>query len=78
MDRRIRLIYEYMNVPEKIETVRLLKKEKEELNFELDRNKELYSHKLIKQILNDTLDKWELEIKELEYDIKNNIGPIRK
>ena len=78
MNRRLRPIFEFMTVQEKKEFIRLLKIEKEELKQELQQNAHLYTHKLIKQVLTDALDKWELEIRELEYDVKNNIGPISK
>ncbi|WP_044748581.1 hypothetical protein [Bacillus alveayuensis] len=73
----MRRIYEYLSVEEKKEVVKRLKKEREDLQKEINQNDNSFSP-LVRQILNDTYDKWGLEIEELERDIENNIGPIKK
>lgn len=69
--RKTRLIYEYISVEEKKEVLKLLRMEKEELEKEMKKN--MYSYpRVINQVLSDTLDKWRLEISELEDDINND------
>lgn len=49
----------------------------EQLNEELKNNGDLFSP-FIKEILVTTKDRWKLEIEELQYDIKQNIGPRKE
>lgn len=72
----MRKLYDYLTVQQKSEVVTSLKIEREELKQELNQNEEIYP-RVVKQVLHDTLDKWDLEIYQLEEDVKNNVGPIK-
>ncbi|MGM9987751.1 MAG: hypothetical protein ACI35O_11045 [Bacillaceae bacterium] len=76
LERRARLLYEYLNVEQKKEVLLVLLRDREKLQMEYDKNKESYP-KIIEDVIIDTLDRWDFEIKELEDDIKNNVGSIR-
>lgn len=67
----MRKIYEYLSIDEKKEVVQKLKTNLKELEQEIIQNKDSFS-KLVREILYSTRDKWNLEIKELENEIKAN------
>lgn len=73
----MRRLYDYLTVDQKKDLVKKLRVEREELKKETDQNLDSYPL-VVKQVLSDTLDKWALEIEQLEEDVKNNIGPIKK
>ncbi|WP_413375876.1 hypothetical protein [Alkalihalobacillus sp. 1P02AB] len=75
MNRKSRRIFEYMTVEQKKEAVLLLKKDRDELSSVFEETRGSYPT-IVKQVIIDSLDKWELEIEELELDIKNNVGAI--
>lgn len=73
----MRKIYDYLTVEQKKETIKHLLQSLEQLNEELKNNGESFSP-FIKEILLTTKDRWSLEIEELQYDIKHNIGPRKE
>ena len=75
-DRKTRLIYEYFNVEQKKKALILVQEDKKQLENELNGNFDNYP-KIVQRVLSDTLERWQIEIEELTYDINNNIGPIR-
>ncbi|MEH7481538.1 hypothetical protein V7157_10775 [Neobacillus drentensis] len=75
-DRKTRLIYEYFNVEQKKKALILVQEDKKQLEKELNGNFDNYP-KIVQRVLSDTLERWQIEIEELTYDINNNIGPIR-
>lgn len=76
MERKTRLLFEFLTVELKKEVLPLLIKDRDELYNVFNKNGDSYPS-IVKQVLSGTLDKWNLEIEELEFDIKNNIGAIR-
>ncbi|MED1470046.1 hypothetical protein [Bacillus salipaludis] len=76
-DRRIRLIYEYMTIEKKKIALKFVQEKREILKTEVDNTIDKYPE-IVKEVLLDTLDRWQFEIEELTYDINNNIGPIRQ
>ncbi|MFP7170789.1 hypothetical protein [Terribacillus sp. 7520-G] len=66
----MRKIYEYMSKDQKKEALIKLKAERAELQTELE-NKSDYP-RVIKEVLLHTLDAWQLEIEELELELKEN------
>ncbi|MFD0942687.1 hypothetical protein [Savagea faecisuis] len=77
MERKSRKIYEYMTIEQKQEALKLLKQDKEELSKEYKKAAKTYP-KIVRQVISDTLDKWELEIDELSIDIENGNGILIK
>lgn len=75
-DRKMRLIYEYSSVEQKKKALIFVQKDKKRLENEINQNIEKYP-KMVKKVLYDALERFQEEIEELEYDINNNIGPIR-
>ena len=75
-DRKTRLIYEYFDVEQKQKALVLVQEDKKQLEKELKENFDKYP-KIVQRVLSDTLERWQIEIEELTYDIKNNIGSIR-
>lgn len=69
--KKTRLIYDYMTTCEKKKALELLKLNRKDLKKEISRGEDSYAP-IVWQILNDTLDKWNLEIDELEEEIKEN------
>ncbi|KDE46454.1 hypothetical protein DI43_13640 [Geobacillus sp. CAMR12739] len=67
----MRKIYEYISIDEKKQVVEKLKADLKELEQEINQNKDSFS-KLVREILYSTRDKWQLEIEELENEIKAN------
>ncbi|NEX77928.1 hypothetical protein G4Z05_03360 [Bacillus thermocopriae] len=67
----MRKIYEYLSIDEKKEVVEKLKADLKELEQELNQNKNSFS-KFVCEILYSTRDQWQLEIEELEKEIKAN------
>lgn len=77
MERKSRKIYEYMTIEQKQEALKLLKQDKEELSKEYKKAAKTYP-KIVRQVISDTLDKWELDIDELSIDIENGNGILLK
>lgn len=73
MNRRTRRIYEYMTVEEKKEAEKLLKENREKLHHEFTKAGHTYP-KIVTEVISDTLDKWAVEIDELQSDIENGVG----
>lgn len=65
----MRKIYEYMTNDQKKEALLKLKAERIELQTELEKSKEDYP-RVIREVLLHTLDAWQLEIDELELELK--------
>lgn len=53
-----------------------MQEDKKQLENELNGNFDNYP-KIVQRVLSDTLERLQIEIEELTYDINNNIGPIR-
>lgn len=66
-----------MTIEQKQEALKLLKQDKEELSKEYKKAAKTYP-KIVRQVISDTLDKWELEIDELSIDIENGNGILIK
>lgn len=66
----MRKIYEFLSIEEKKEVVVRLKEDLKNLDQELINNRDSFSS-FVMEILKDTRDKWQLEIDELELEIKN-------
>lgn len=67
----MRRIYEYLSIDKKKIVVVKLKEEVSILDQELNQNGDIFS-KFILEILHSTRDRWNLEIDELELEIKNS------
>ncbi|MGG1290994.1 hypothetical protein ABE218_06480 [Bacillus smithii] len=67
----MRKIYEYLSIEEKKEAVETLREDLRKLKKETDQNQDSFSS-FILEILYSTRDKWNLEMEELEAEIKNN------
>jgi len=68
----MRKIYEYLSIKEKKEAVEKLREDIRKLKKEIDQNQDSFSS-FILEILYSTRDKWNLEMEELEAEIKNKI-----
>ncbi|MED0658699.1 hypothetical protein [Bacillus smithii] len=66
----MRKIYEYLSIKEKKEAVEKLREDIRKLKKEIDQNQDSFSS-FILEILYSTRDKWNLEMEELEAEIKN-------
>lgn len=66
----MRKIYEYLSIDEKKEAVEKLREDIRKLKKEIDQNQDSFSS-FILEILYSTRDKWNLEMEELEAEIKN-------
>ncbi|MGG3987150.1 hypothetical protein [Bacillus smithii] len=66
----MRKIYEYLSIDEKKEAVETLREDLRKLKKEIDQNQDSFSS-FILEILYSTRDKWNLEMEELEAEIKN-------
>ncbi|MEJ9151175.1 hypothetical protein [Bacillus smithii] len=66
----MRKIYEYLSIKEKKEAVEKLREDLRKLKKEIDQNQDSFSS-FILEILYSTRDKWNLEMEELEAEIKN-------
>jgi hypothetical protein len=66
----MRKIYEYLSIEEKKEAVEKLREDIRKLKKEIDQNQDSFSS-FILEILYSTRDKWNLEMEELEAEIKN-------
>lgn len=76
MNRRSRLIYEYLSIEQKKEVLKNLKFDRDELHRIHVEEGRTYP-KIVRDVMTDTLDRWNFEIEDLEDDIHNNIGAIR-
>ncbi|MED1489647.1 hypothetical protein [Bacillus smithii] len=66
----MRKIYEYLSIEEKKEAVEKLREDIRKLKKEIDQNQDSFSS-FILEILYSTRDKWNLEMEELEAEIKS-------
>ncbi|MEK4221973.1 hypothetical protein N1I86_07975 [Bacillus sp. FSL W8-0116] len=66
----MRKIYEYLSIEEKKEAVEKLREDLRKLKKEIDQNQDSFSS-FILEILYSTRDKWNLEMEELEAEIKD-------
>ncbi|ANU28283.1 hypothetical protein [Planococcus versutus] len=73
----MRRLYEYFTIEQKKEAVKKLELDKLELQKEINQNIDSYP-RITREVLLHTLDSWNLEIEELENDIKDNRGPHKK
>lgn len=69
----MRKIYEYLTVEQKRAVVAELKADRLELQREVDQHIEVY-REIVREVLLDTLDRWNLEINQLEDDIAHGRG----
>lgn len=75
-DRKIKLIYEFMTVEQKKKALKFVQEKRKMLETEVDNNIDKYPE-IVKEVLFDTLDNWQIEIEEITYEINHNIGLIR-
>ncbi|MEQ2528421.1 hypothetical protein WMO40_17180 [Bacillaceae bacterium CLA-AA-H227] len=66
----MRKIYQYLSIDEKKEVTKKLKVDLKKLELELTQNQDSFSG-FVREILFSTRDKWNLEIEELENEIKS-------
>lgn len=75
MNTRSRLIYEYLSIEQKMEVLKNLKTDYEELQKIYVREGNDYP-KIVRQVITDTLDRWHFEIEDLEDDVDEEVNAI--